>query len=188
MVKYFVDFTGSRAAEMIELNGLKPGEVIQTSAPGQILAVFEDMIRNGMECTPFSGRIATVMLELLILRIAESAIPNESSASAAFGTYRRCRQHIQEHWMDLRSLAEAATACHVDPAYLCRLFKKFDRQSPYQMLLRLKVNHAAALLQAGMSVSRVSEELLFADPFHFSRTFKNLMGVAPSHFARIQVR
>ena len=188
MVKYFVDFTGPRAAGMLEMNGPVPGTVVQTSAPGEVLAVFEDLIRNGLECTPFSGRIATVMLELLMLRVAESSIPNESAGSPAFGTYRRCRQYIHDHWMDLRSLGETASACHVDPAYLCRLFKKFDRQSPYQMLLRLKVNHAAGLLLEGMSVARVSEELGFADSFHFSRTFKNLMGVAPSHFTRIRGR
>lgn len=188
MVKYFVDFTGLRAGDLLKTLGPAPGTVVQTSTPGEVLAVFEDLIRNGMEYTPFGGRIAIVMLELLLLRIAESSIPNESAGSPAFGTYRRCRQYIQEHWQELRSLGEVATACHVDPAYLCRLFKKFDRQSPYQMLLRLKVNHGAVMLQAGLSVARVSEELLFADPFHFSRTFKSLMGIAPSHFARLQDR
>jgi len=43
------------------------------------------------------------------------------------------------------------------------------------------------MLQTGTSVSIIAEELHFADPFHFSRTFKNLMGIAPSHFTRLRL-
>ena len=188
LVKYFVDFTGTRAADLLTRNGIHPGSVIQTSAPGDILAVWEDLIGNGLAFTPFSGRITTAILELLLLKIAESSIPNESSGSPAFATYRRCRQHIHDHWSELKSLGEIAGACHVDPAYLCRLFRKFDRQSPYQLLLRLKMNHAAVMLQGGAGVANIADTLLFADPFHFSRTFKKIMGIAPSHFARLHAR
>jgi len=68
------------------------------------------------------------------------------------------------------------------------LFRRFDQQSPYQLLLRLRMNQAAVMLQTGTSVSIIAEELHFADPFHLSRTFKNLMGFAPSQFARLHDR
>jgi AraC-like DNA-binding protein len=188
LVKYFVDFTGSRAAGLLQNNGPHPGSVVQTSVPGEVMAIFDDLIRNGLNHTPFSARIAVVILEHLILKIAETTIPNGASGSPAFATYRRCRQYIQDHWAGLGSLNEIAALCHVNPAYLCRLFRRFDHQSPYQLLLRLKINHAATLLQKGMSASRIAEELGFSDPFHFSRTFRKLMGIAPSHFARLDDR
>jgi AraC-like DNA-binding protein len=187
MVKYFVDFTGTRAAALLRDPGPAPGEVVQTSAPDEVMAVFDELIRNGLSQTPFSARITTVMLEHLLLKIAETAIPNGSSASPAFATYRRCRQFIQDHWPELDTLGQMAAACHVDPAYLCRLFRRFDHQSPYQLLLRLKLRHAAARLRGGrVPVAVVAEELRFADPFHFSRAFKQLMGIPPSAFARLR--
>ena len=189
LVKYFVDFTGTRAATLLPRHGLHPGTVIQTSAPGEIMAILDDLIRTGLHYTPFSGRIAAVILEHLLLKIAETSIPNGSAATPAFATYRRCRQHLQDHWRGLHSLGDIAAACHVDPAYLCRLFQRFDRQSPYQVLLRLKITHAAERLRAGdLAVARLAEELHFADPFHFSRVFKKLMGISPSHFTRLSGR
>lgn len=188
LVKYFVDFTGSRASALLQSLGPQPGLVVQTSVPGEVLALFDDLIRNGLNHTPFSPAIAAVILEHLLLKIAETTIPSGTSGSPAFATYRRCRQYIHEHWAELASLQEIATQCHVNPAYLCRLFRRFDHQSPYQLLLRLKINHAAVRLQQGISASRISEELGFADPFHFSRTFRKLMGIAPSRFARLHDR
>lgn len=186
LVKYFVDFTGSRAAALLRELGPAPGTVIQTSAPGEVIAVLDELLSNGLRYTPFSGRIATVIFEHLLLKIAETRIPNGSFASPAFATYRRCRNFIDGNWRDLNSLAAIAAACHVDGAYLCRLFRRFDRQSPYQLLLGLKIRHAATLLRtANPPVAVVAEELHFADPFHFSRVFKKLMGISPSAFARL---
>jgi AraC-like DNA-binding protein len=155
--------------------------------PGEVMAVFDELIRNGLCDTPFSGRIATAILEHLLLKIAETAIPNGSSTSPAFATYQRCRRQIEARWQEFDTLAAIAAACHVDGAYLCRLFRRFDRQSPYQLLLRLKIRHAATLLRSGNTpIAEVADELRFADPFHFSRVFKKFMGISPSAFARME--
>jgi AraC-like DNA-binding protein len=185
LVKYFVDFTGSRAAGLLASHGLNPGRVIQTSVPGEVAAIFDDLIRNGLKCTPLSGRITAAILQHLLLKLEETAMPNGASGSPAFATYHRCREHIQSHWAALDSLAQIASDCHLDATYLCRLFRRFDRQSPYQLLLRLKINHAAERLRGEqVAVAQVAEELRFADPFHFSRVFKKFIGISPSHFIR----
>jgi len=103
----------------------------------------------------------------------------------SFETYQRCRQYIQDHWLHLLTLEQAARECHVAPAYLCRLFQRFDTETPYQFLLRLKMTHAAERLQApDSSVKQVADLLGFDDRFHFSRVFKRVMGMPPGQFAR----
>jgi AraC-like DNA-binding protein len=83
----------------------------------------------------------------------------------------------------LRTLQQIASECHVNNAYLCRLFRRYDNQTPYQYLLRLKMNFAAECLrQPGVLVKQVAEEAGFADPFHFSRVFTSVFGLSPVAF------
>jgi AraC-like DNA-binding protein len=83
----------------------------------------------------------------------------------------------------LRTLEQIARECHVNNAYLCRLFRRYDHQSPYRYLLRLKMNHAAErLLQPKAMVKQAAAEAGFADPFHFSRVFTSVFGLSPTAF------
>jgi AraC-like DNA-binding protein len=67
--------------------------------------------------------------------------------------------------------------------YLCRLFRRYDNQSPYQYLLRLKMSRAAERLkQPGALVKQVAEEAGYDDPFHFSRVFASVFGLSPTAF------
>jgi AraC-like DNA-binding protein len=71
----------------------------------------------------------------------------------------------------------------IDHAYLCRLFKQFDTQSPYQYLLNLKMTYAADRFQkTGVLVKKVARELGFVDQFHFTRVFKKVFGIPPQSF------
>lgn len=189
LVKYFVDFTGKEAKSLLQRYGPTPGSVIQTSAPNEVLTLFDDLIREGLSGGPLSAQITAIILEHLILKISETSMPAGAADTPAFSSYRRCQRYMEEHWQDLASLDQAAQQCHVDPAYLCRLFRRFDHQSPYQFLLRLRMTRGAEmLLTPGASVKQVAEELGFTDAFHFSRTFKKMMGLPPAHFARLRHR
>jgi AraC-like DNA-binding protein len=171
----------------LEEHGPTPGSVGRVFAPGEIQAAFDELIRNGSKGTRLAPRLCATLLEYLILKIAESRMPSEAARTPAFATYQRCRQHILEHHLRLRTLAEIARECHADPAYLCRLFQRYDHQTPYQFLLRLKMNAAAERLQnPGAAVKRVAAELGFEDPSHFSRAFKGVFGLSPDAFRRLR--
>jgi AraC-like DNA-binding protein len=185
LVKYFVDFSGG--GKLLRAIPLAPGSVIQTSAPAEVMPIFDELIANGLKNTPQSRDICSALLEALLLKLAETRVPHGSVESAAFDTYQRCRRELDEHALEIRSLGELAARCHVDSAYLCRLFGRFERESPYHRLMRLKMNHAAARMQApGTLVKQVAAELGFDDPYHFSRAFKRIFGLSPRKLVRDQ--
>ncbi len=75
----------------------------------------------------------------------------------------------------------------MDRAYLCRLFRRYDHQTPHQFLMRRKMHLAAERLQqSDLLVKQVAAQLGFADPFHFSRTFKRVLGLSPEAFRQQQ--
>ncbi len=187
LVKYFVDFTGPKARRVLTDQGLAAGTIVQVGAPDVILRIFDDLLANGTEGSRYSPPICATLVELLVLKIAELALVEEARHTAAFSTYQSCRDYIQKNSLCLRTLDEVAEACHVDGAYLCRLFRRFDSQSPYQYLMRLKMSEAARRLQKqGKLTKQIAYDLGFDNPFHFSRAFKRVFGLSPAAFRRLR--
>jgi len=187
MVKYFVDFDGARATELLQSCGLSPGRVSEVFPPNALQPLFDELIQAGLQVRRQSAELCAKLLQCLALRIAGSQAPLESAGTLAFATYQQCRLHIEQHSLRLRTLDQIASECHVNGAYLCRLFRRYDKQSPYQYLLRLKMNYAAERLQQpGALVKQVAEESGFGDPFHFSRVFTSVFGLSPSVFRSLR--
>ncbi len=186
-VKYFVNFTGKHAARLLRSCGLPPGSVKQVFPPHVLALLFDELIESGLSGAHGDAELCVKLLECLTLRLAGTNAPVEENEGIAFATYQRCRRHIEQNFLRLRTLDEVGLECHANKAYLCRLFRAYDHQSPYQYLLRLKINHAAECLRnPGALVEQAAQQVGFADPFHFSRVFRNVLGVSPSAFRRLR--
>jgi AraC-like DNA-binding protein len=178
-----VDFTGTHATALLRSCGLSPGCVSEVVPANALQPLFDELIQAGLRVRRESGALCEKLLECLALRIAGACASLASAETQAFVTFQRCRRHIEQHSLRLRTLEQIAGECHVNNAYLCRLFRRYDTQSPCQYLLRLKMNYAAQRLQQPDAlVKKVAEEAGFADPFHFSRAFTSVFGLSPSAF------
>ena len=155
--------------------------------PHELQNLFDELIQCGQRGRPGANELCAKLLECLALRIGESQIPHESAETLSLLSYQHCRGHIQENFQRLKTLEQIAGECHLDAAYLCRLFQRYDHQSPYKFLMRLKMNLAAEWLeQPGALVKQVAERAGFRDQFHFSRAFKTVLGVSPNMFRRLR--
>jgi len=187
LVKYFVNFAGSQSQQWIRQSKLVLGRVSQVFPPNEIQPLLDELIRNGQRSTRHTPEVCRHLFEGLGVKLREARAPVKLTESLAFATYQHCYQFITDHFGRLHSLEQVAEECHVDTAYLCRLFRRFDQQSPYQFLTRLKMNAAASQLQQpGALVKNVATDLGFANPFHFSRVFKSAFGVAPETFRKMR--
>jgi AraC-like DNA-binding protein len=186
-VKYFVDFSGLQSKEILRQCQLPPGSTAQIFPSYEIQNLFDELIRCGQRGGWQSAELCAKLLECLALKIAGARTQVAGAEALSFTTYQQCRQHIETHFRRLKTLRQIAEECHVDAAYLCRLFQRYDHQSPYQILLRIKMNLAAEWLQQPDAlVKQVAERAGFSDPFHFSRAFKGVFGVAPDIFRRLR--
>src|SRR6185295_12046111 len=83
-------------------------------------------------------------------------------------------------------LADIATAAHVSPFHLTRLFKRAMGVAPYQYLIQMRVNSARALIAAGggeYSLAQIATSVGFADQSHLNRHFKRVLGMTPKQMA-----
>jgi AraC-like DNA-binding protein len=183
--KYFINIAGEKAAYLMDGGFPLTGQVYHSSTPHSLLQTFEELIQYGLENSPWSAKICSSLVEVLIYKIARSALTHGDPVTTAFTTFLRCRNYIGAHYIEFRTLETISEACGISPSYLCRLFQKFDHQSPYQYLIRLQMNHAADyILEKKLQVQEVAMIMGFEDPQHFSRTFKKVMGVSPVDLIR----
>lgn len=186
-VKYFVNFTGVDSANLFDVCGVPMGRASEVHPPNALQTLFNELIEAGLGARRGRDELCHKLLECLAWKIASARAPLKGSETQAFATYQQCREYIEIHFRRIKTLEELAMNCHVNGAYLCRLFRRYDHQSPYQLLLRLKMQLAAERLQQPESmVKQVAEELHFADAFHFSRVFKSVFGVAPNEFRSLR--
>jgi len=187
LIKYFVDFSGKHAARLLRSCHLEPGSFTRVLPAHTLTALFDELILSGLSSSRGDTELCAKLLECISLKIAQASGPVTGTETLAFSTYQRCRQRIEQGFLKLSSLEQVATECQTDKAYLCRLFRRYDQQSPYQLLQRLKMKHAAERLrQAGILVKQAAEEVGFTDPFHFSRVFRRTLGVSPAAFRHLR--
>lgn len=185
MLKYYIDFAGGAAAELLTASALSGWRAVQVSSPTEVVELFEMLQREGLSESSYGARLCAALLPVLIMKITERAVPYSVGEPRALATYQRVKQWIEGHYLSLKTIEQAAFACHVEVTYLCRLFQRFGHTTPYRFLMRLKMNRAAELLlDGGCMVKEVAAVLDFADAYHFSRAFKRVYGLPPERFLK----
>jgi len=185
MLKYYVDFVGVEAAQLLGGTLLGAWTPAQVAAPAEILEIFEGMQRDAFAEGSAGPDLCAAHLRLLLLKIAQRGVSPKTAEPRALASYQRARRFMEGHFASLKTAEDVARGCHMTPVYLSRVFRRFGRTSPYQFLTRLKMNRAAELLlDSGLLVKEAAERLGYANQFQFSRAFKRVYGVAPDHFAR----
>ncbi len=183
--KYFINITGRKTIQLLDKYLTHTGRVLYTSASHSLIQTFEELIQYGLDHSQWGDMICSSLVEVLVFKIARytSANGSRNIDSDAYKTFMQCWNYIGTHYRDIRTLASIAERCGITPSYLCRLFKEFNNQSPYQYLLRLQMNYAAdRILKERIKIHRIAEQMGYKDPQHFTRTFKKIIGMSPSEF------
>ena len=185
MVKYFFCFSGRASDARLRRAELNAGSVRNVPNHAEIRTIAEDLIREGQPSSLHNREICSTLFQLLLLKLADANHRTANVHEPARQNFLRCKALIDSDVITLRTLDEIATRVGLEKSSICRLFRRFLGTSPYQYLLRQKMNRAAeSLLRHGGLVKEVAAEMGFADPFHFSRGFKAVHGKAPSQLRR----
>lgn len=80
-------------------------------------------------------------------------------------------------------LADLAQAAGISPQHLLRIFRQLEQPTPMEFLYRYRLQRAQDLLsQTGLSISDISQQCGFENPYHFSRRFHKTIGLSPRSF------
>ncbi|MBC3784177.1 helix-turn-helix transcriptional regulator [Spirosoma utsteinense] len=95
----------------------------------------------------------------------------------------RIDNYLEASAEQLVSVERLAGLANLSVFHFARLFKQTTGYSPYQYVLKWKIQRAQSLLRTEeLPVVLVSDVLGFTSPAHFSATFKRIVGVSPRVF------
>ena len=80
------------------------------------------------------------------------------------------------------TLEDLAGSIHLSVFHFSRLFKNTVGVSPYQFVLRQKIEYAQTLIKRKQSIGDIAYTLGFTDSAHFCNAFKKFTGVSPLQF------
>jgi len=189
MTKYFVDVSGLEVGKMLRGTKIQPGRVFYTPELDQFQTLFESMLSEGAKGLPQTHEICLAYFRILILKTEGATSTTSAAINQMASSFQACKEAIDSNFTTMKDLADIARQVHLSPAYVCRLFRKFGHQSPFQYLILKKLNHAASLLLANTSsVKAVAYEVGYSDPYHFSKSFSRFFGISPAKFAATHSR
>lgn len=98
---------------------------------------------------------------------------------------RKYNYLVEKHFKTKHQVVDYANLLNKSPKTLSNLFKKYGNKSPLQIIQDRKILEARRLLQySDKSIKEIAYEIGYEDIQTFSRFFKKIEGISPSHFKK----
>lgn len=98
-------------------------------------------------------------------------------------------QYMRKHFTQPFTLAQLAEQASYSVQHFSALFKEVTEQTPIDYLIRLRIEAAKQLLDAGnLSLPQLAELVGYKDPYYFGRLFKRFVGQSPMQYKRASER
>lgn len=157
---------------------------------GILLPLFEHLLHllpagDQIDLQLAAGALIQALAAFVSGRTARRA---EVEWALASGPVRAALGILDDYWrergrLEPLPLAQLARAVGVSRQHLVRAFGRELGHPPQEAVRRLRLARAADLLaRTDLAVAEVADACGFDDPFHFSRAFRRLHGVAPRTF------
>ncbi|MDX5299758.1 MAG: AraC family transcriptional regulator [Gammaproteobacteria bacterium] len=178
---YWVHFEGTLAEAFLRPLGARPWR--RLGVMPRLLAEFDallDLRRRGLGLAHFIH--AAHQLQSLLTGLA--VLP----AQVTLKSWRRLdveavQAFMQAHLHDSLSLDALAAHFRLSRFHFAKLYRELTGHAPIEGFIQLKMAKACRLLdETDLAVSRIGEQLGYADTYYFSRLFKQVVGLAPSHY------
>lgn len=101
---------------------------------------------------------------------------------------QQCITHMKENLDKNLRLVDFGKLVNLSTSHLSAIFKKRMKYSPIHLFTSFKVQRACRMLMDNNhNIKTIAYSLGYDDQYHFSRIFKNIMGVSPKNFKNQEV-
>lgn len=175
--KIWINIKGDLCASLVENYNLKNTVKIKNLDVYHIFKSIIYKIENSDEDTKIlMDEIAIDFMKLIIaMKNQRVSTTGESNFSS------KAKSYIDRNIEAKITIDNLAKLVNVSKSQLGRAFKKQYNITPYEYILKRKIDTAKSLLiNTNMSIKEVANYLNFSDEHHFSKIYKQKIGKSPS--------
>lgn len=154
------------------------------------VTLVQQMIREQERMDAWStDMIAAQLTQLLLLLLRQQEPATKLMASNSLNSENeiicRAQQYISTHIREKLSVPYVARMVDVSPSYMTALFHKNLQISPGEYIRRIKIQESKQMIREGnMNFTEIAEALHYSTVHHFSRQFKDKVGVTPTEYGK----
>lgn len=180
----FVHFDGAQSREVYEELLHRSGGLIKLLRPNDLHESLGEMLSTLRQDRRLNEAQASAMLHGILMQLLEA------SGAAGSGTVGnslvdRAIAYIQEHLTDRLTVETIAEHVGYSTGYFSHLFAGETGMSPYQFVVRSRVERAQQLLQTTrLTVQDVAFQCGFNSAANFCYTFRRFTGESPHEFRK----
>ena len=162
---------------------VQPGDDLYTLLHKEICRL--DVSKEGSDAYKAELFAIAVGLCAAIMPYCKTATPKEISAKNGEDAVFICLQYIKENYAKKLTLDELANLVHLQPNYLCCLFKNRVGRTIFDHITRLRINYSSKLLRStNLPVNEIAEQCGFPSISFYTRKFTALHGCSPTAYRK----
>ncbi len=180
----FVHFAGAQSRDIYEEIERTSGNLIPLRSPNALHESIGAMLQSMRSDHHLNEGETSAMLYGMLMKLLE-----ESGAVGAGGrgssTVDQAISYIQTHLTDKLSVEEIARNAGYSASYFSHLFMADVGMSPYQFVVKSRIEHAQFLLKTTrLTVQEIAFQCGFNSAANFCYTFRRCNGVSPHEFRK----
>lgn len=184
--EFWVGFKGPYADYLMQQACFQPDSpLIQIGFNSELLHILTHLVDAVRFSPETSGPLLSCLTIQVLALVYASAVLMDSDQNRRHQLIQQARFRMHEYAERELDLPQLAGDLNMGYVWFRREFKRIVGTSPGQYHLNLRIRRAGQLLrETRLPVGQIAAQLGFESDFHFSRIFKQKVGLAPSQYRK----
>ncbi len=171
--------------DCFDVNEVNPCFGFTSEDQDEVIEIAHKIWKYSQSNDKFRHHLIQIQLNLLCLLCLRQLSESSADLSKDQSYYTQFRQHLRANYKSQKKVQYYAEIIGVSARKLNDIVLEKDGINVSKLIQKQIILEAKRLLNSGKSSKEIAYELNFDDPAHFSKFFKNQIGMSPKDFQKV---